>query len=101
MTPEKSPIILTPPPPPPPPPPVEKAALAFPWWRKWSTWLALTATAVGAYCGASLAAYAMAPDAARAAITAGELAWYARGAMVSAGITALIPIATSIRQKTP
>lgn len=69
--------------------------------RKASTWLALAATAIGAYCGASLAAYAMAPDAARAAITAAELAWYARGAMVSAGITALIPIATSIRQKQP
>lgn len=69
--------------------------------RKASTWLALAATAVGGYCGASLAAYALAPEEARAAITAAELAWLARGSMIAAGITALIPIATSIRQRAP
>lgn len=69
------------------------------WARKWSTWLAGGAALVGAYCGASLAAYALSPDAARAAISGTELAWYARGTMISAGITALIPLATSIQQK--
>ena len=69
------------------------------WARKWSTWLAGAAAIVGAYCGASLVAYAVAPDAARAAISGTELAWYARGTMISAGITALIPIVTGLKQK--
>lgn len=101
------PIINTPPPPPPPPPPVQRI-LGIPIMpdakhvmRKASTWLALAATAIGAYCGASLAAYALSPEEARASISAAELAWYARGSMIAAGITALIPIATSIRQKKP
>ena len=68
------------------------------WWRKLSTWLAAMAALIGAYCGASLAAYAITPEEARAAVSAAELAWYARGAMISAGITALIPLATSIQQ---
>lgn len=100
-----TPIIITPPPPPPPPP---KNFLGIPVMpdaryvlRKASTWMALIATAIGAYCGASLAAYAIAPEEARAAISAAELAWYARGAMAAAGITALIPFATSWRQKAP
>lgn len=66
--------------------------------RKASTWVALTAAAIGAYCGASLAAYAMTPDEARAAISAVELAWYSRGVMISAGIAALVPLATSWAQ---
>ena len=100
------PIINTPPPPPP-PPPVQRI-LGIPVMpdakhvmRKASTWIALIAAGVGAYCGASLAAYALTPTEVRAAFSAAELAWYARGSMFAAGITALIPIATSIRQKAP
>ena len=99
-----TPIIVTPPPPPPPPqkilwiPIMPDAKYVM---RKVSTWLALAATAIGIYCGASLAAYGLAPDEARAAVTAAELAWYARGSMIAAGITALIPFATSYRQKAP
>lgn len=78
---------------------IQKTSDAHLVWRKWSTWLALAATAIGAYCGASLAAYAIAPEEARAAVSAAELAWYARGSMISAGITALIPLATSIKQQ--
>lgn len=66
--------------------------------RKASTWVSLTAAAIGAYCGASLAAYALTPQEARTAIGAAELAWYARGMMVSAGIAALVPLATSWAQ---
>lgn len=69
--------------------------------RKASTWIALIAAGVGAYCGASLAAYALSPNEARASFSAAELVWYTRGSMFSAGITALIPIATSIRQRLP
>lgn len=100
------PIIITPPPPPP-PPPVQRI-LGIPVMpdakhvmRKASTWIALVATAVGAYCSANLAAYALTPAEARAAVSAVELAWYARGSMFAAGITALIPLATSWRQKAP
>lgn len=66
--------------------------------RKASTWVAWTAAGIGAYCGASLAAYALTPDEARAAISAAELAWYSRGMMVSAGVAALVPLATSWAQ---
>lgn len=92
------------PPSPPPPPPrqkllgLERAPDAHLWARKWSTWLAAAAALLGAYCGGNLAAFALAPEKAQAAISAAELAWYARGTMISAGIAALVPLATSIRQ---
>lgn len=69
------------------------------WWKKASTWLAAAAALIGAYCGASLAAFALSPEEAKAAVSASELAWYARGTMISAGIAALIPLATSIKQQ--
>lgn len=78
---------------------IEFTADAHLWWRKASTWLSWAAALVGAYCGASLGAYALAPEEARAAFSAAELAWYTRGAMASAGIAALVPLATSIRQQ--
>lgn len=101
-----------PPPPPPPSPPRASTAprkvLGVPLTsdaglvlRKASTWLALAATGLGLYCGASLGAYALAPAEAKAAFSVAELVWYTRGSMLAAGITALIPLATSIRQKAP
>lgn len=95
------PIIITPPPPPPPPPPVEKAALAFPWWRKWSTWLAITAGGISAACGAALLVYAGLPAGAQATVDAGLLGLLSKLLMGSAAVSALIPLATGIRQKTP
>ena len=90
-------------PPPPPPRPkllgLERTHDAHLWLRKASTWLAASAALLGAYCGGNLAAFALAPEKAQAAISAAELAWYARGTMIAAGIAALIPLATSIRQK--
>lgn len=93
MTPEKSPIILTPPPPPPPPPPVEKAALAFPWWRKWSTWLVgiagLSTVALAAYSAWPQRLQDLTPDWALGVLGLLQLAYV------------LVPVATSLKQKAP
>lgn len=82
------------PPPPPPPPPVEKAALAFPWWRKWSTWCGwLAAGCVGAF-----GFYALSPERAQNAVPDAVLVTLM---VLGMGSGFAVAVATSIRQKTP
>lgn len=90
-----TPIIITPPPPPPPPDRPKRFALtpdaAF-WMRKWSTWLALAS----ACSTAGLAAFVLLP--ARVQSLFPDWALLTLGA-VAVGAAMLVPLATSIQQR--
>ncbi len=69
-------------------------ALTFPWWRKWSTWLAYVAIALDG----SAVYFIAAPEEWKAAFPASFGFYLLTAGMILKG---LIPLATSIRQKQP